>query len=131
MADSTNECDFILKGWHIKQKWAAQTPVTKADIEQKANGDRFINPPKYLGLTWPGANPHSAGIGCDIVVRDAAGKEATACRGTKSDIKMQALSKALVDAITSDKVGAVRLNYEMWHFEWGGMLTGCRCKGIR
>jgi hypothetical protein len=129
VADSTNECDYILKGWHLKQKWAGKTPETKADKEQKALGDRFINPPKNLGLMWPGATPHSAGIGCDIVVHDPAGKSVTDCRMTKDDTKAQAMSKALVDALTNEKVGAVRLNFEGWHFEWGGTLTGCRCKG--
>jgi len=127
--DSANECDFVLKGWHVKEKFAKTPPVTAADKAQLANAAHWINPPKYLGLTWPGATPHSAGLGCDIVVRDPAGKELTACKGAKNDTKTQAMSKALVDAITGDKVGAVRLNYEMWHFEWNSAITGCRCKG--
>ena len=53
----------------------------------------------------------------------------TACRSTAADTKMRAMSKALVDALTNDSVGAVRLNYEGWHFEWGGAFTSCRCKG--
>lgn len=129
VSDSTSECDYVLKGWHIKQKFAATPPSTKAEHDQKANAERMINPPKFLGLMWPGATPHSAGIGCDIVVRDGAGKEVTACRSTAADTKMRAMSKALVDALTNDSVGAVRLNYEGWHFEWGGSFTSCRCKG--
>ena len=127
--DSTNECDFILKGWHVKEKFAAKPPATAADKAQLANAAHWINPPKYLGLTWPGATPHSAGLGCDIVVKAPSGKEVTACRGSKNDTAMQAMSKALVDVMTGPEVGAVRLNYEMWHFEWNSAITGCRCKG--
>ena len=128
-ADSTNECDYILKGWHLKEKFASKAPANKAEQEQKALGDRLIDPPKNLGLMWPGATPHSAGIGCDIVVRDAGGKEVTSCKAPRDDSKAKALSKSLVDVLTSSKVGALRLNYEAWHFEWGAGYTGCRCKG--
>jgi len=123
--NATKECDFILKGWHLREKWAGKTPESKAEEKQKADGERFINPAKNLGLSWPGAGPHSAGNACDIVVRDPNGREVTACKSTE---KMRPLSRALVDALTNDKVGAVRLNYEGWHFEWGGP-THCRCKG--
>ncbi len=123
--DSTNECDYILKGWHIKDKWSGKTPATKKDKDELATGNRLINPPTYLGLTWPGATPHSAGIGCDIVVR-VGNKDVTSCKSTPA---MQQYSKALVDVLTNAQVGGVRLNYENWHFEWGGALTGCRCKG--
>ncbi len=127
--DSTRECDFILKGWHVKEKFASQPPTTSADKAQLANANHWINPAAYLGLTWPGDTPHSAGLGCDIVVRDPHGKEVTACAGKKGDTKTRALSKALVDALTNDQVGAVRLNYEMWHFEFTPAVNGCRCKG--
>jgi hypothetical protein len=126
--DSTGECDYILKGWHIRAKWAGKTPSTPAEQKEKATGDRLVNPPRNLGLMWPGATPHSAGLGCDLVVRDPSGKDATSCRMT-DNAKQRELSKALVDAMTGDKVGAVRLNYEGWHFEWGGAITTCRCKG--
>ena len=127
--DSTSECDYILKGWHIKEKWATRAPESKKDHAEKALGDRLINPPKNLGLMWPGATPHSAGLGCDLVVRDPKGQEVTTCKANAKDTKAQALSKALVDALTNPTVGALRLNYENWHFEWGGAITGCRCRG--
>ena len=33
----------------------------------------------------------------------------------------------LDEEVTDPAVGALRLNYEAWHYEWGGP-TGGRCK---
>lgn len=129
--DTERECDFVLKGWHIKDKWANRTPVTDHDKQEKANGDRWVNP-NNVGLAWPGASYHSAGNACDIVLVDAAGAEATACSAHDKSIAskilpVQRASKLLDEALTNDRVGARRLNFEMWHYEWNGG-TSCRCK---
>lgn len=130
------ECGYIVKGWHIIDKWAAITrPLTEEEATKKrhemATADRLIDPNK-LGLAWPGADFHTSGNACDIVLVDSAGHEATSCgindgQRTSKLLDVEAASKLLDEAITSDKVGAMRLDFEMWHYEWGG-ATGCRCK---
>jgi hypothetical protein len=102
--DSKKECYFIMKG----------------------------KDPKGLGLSWPGANAHSAGNACDIVLVDAKGREATACSADAESelgagIDFRTASRLLDEALTNDTVGAKRLNYEAWHYEWGGP-SKCRCK---
>lgn len=92
--------------------------------------------PQDLKLAWPGATPHSSGKACDLVLVDQAGKVATpstACTAdakTSSGVDFKTASKLLDEALTNDVVGAQRLNYEAWHFEWGGAVRAddCRCK---
>ena len=88
--------------------------------------------PNELGLAWPGASAHSGGKGCDIVLVDAKGKAATSCSAAAessldADIDFRTASRLLDEALTNDTVGARRLNYEAWHYEWDGP-TSCRCK---
>ena len=86
--------------------------------------------PVNLGLTYPGANPHSGGKACDIVLVDAKGNTATSCSAntkTNAGIDFKTASRLLDEALTNDTVGAKRLNYEAWHYEWGGP-SACRCK---
>ena len=102
--DTKKECYFIMKG----------------------------KDPRQLGLAWPGATPHSAGNACDIVLVDAKGKAATSCSADAesslgASIDFRTASRLLDEALTNDVVGARRLNYEAWHYEWGGP-TSCRCK---
>ncbi len=130
------ECGYIVKGWHIIDKWAAITrPLTDEEAAKKksemATADRMIDPNK-LGLAWPGADFHTSGNACDIVLLDSAGHEATSCGlhvGNRSSklLDVEAASKLLDEALTNERVGAMRLDFEMWHYEWGG-ATGCRCK---
>jgi hypothetical protein len=106
--DSQKECYFIMKGQN----------------------------PQDLKLAWPGATPHSSGKACDMVLVDSAGHVATpdnACTAdahTSSSIDFRTASRLLDEAVTNDSVGAQRLNYEAWHFEWGGQVKAgdCRCK---
>lgn len=102
--DTKKECYFIMKG----------------------------KDPRQLGLAWPGATPHSAGNACDIVLLDRNGKPATACsadseKSLGASIDFRTASRLLDEALTNDTVGARRLNYEAWHYEWDGP-TSCRCK---
>ena len=109
IVDSQKECYFIMKG---------------------------INPQADLKLAMPGATPHSSGKACDIHLIDAQGKNAVpnnACSAdakTGSSIDFKTASRMLDEALTNDVVGAQRLNYEAWHYEWGGAVRDddCRCK---
>jgi len=88
--------------------------------------------PNELGLAWPGASAHSGGKGCDIVLVDTKGRAATSCSAAAessldADIDFRTASRLLDEALTNDTVGARRLNYEAWHYEWDGR-TSCRCK---
>lgn len=131
-SDSARECDYILKGWHIKSKWQGKEPQTQSEKNEKANGERFVDPNK-LGLAWPGASYHSSGNACDIVLADSEGHDAMSCAYSPQHtysrhIDQHTASKLLDEALTNDTVGARRLNFEAWHYEWGG-TTDCRCKG--
>jgi hypothetical protein len=107
--DSKVECYFIMKG---------------------------RNPQAELKLAKPGATPHSSGKACDIHLIDAQGRNAipnnacTADARTGSSIDFKTASRMLDEALTNDQVGAQRLNYEAWHYEWGGAVKDgdCRCK---
>jgi len=108
IVDSQKECYFILKG----------------------------KDPRDLKLAMPGATPHSSGKACDVHLIDSAGKNAvpsnacTADAQTGSSIDFKTASRLLDEAMTNDKVLAQRLNYEAWHYEWGGPVRDddCRCK---
>jgi len=97
--------------------------------------NKGIDPQKEKMLALPGANAHSSGKACDLYLVDAAGKRAMdVCSGnerTGAAIDAKTASRLLDDALTNAQVGAVRLNYEPWHYEWGGTSGGstCRCKG--
>ncbi len=136
--EATLECDFIMKAIHLEKKWAGRTPVSAAERKERDSNLKLArlisNPADNLGLTWPGPSPHSRGQACDIVVakrgdgnRDDA---TTTCKGVANDTTMKAHSRALDEALTNPTVGAVRLNYEAWHYEFGRYETtgkNCRC----
>lgn len=135
--EATRECDFILKAAHLQRKWEGRTPKDAAEAKTRASNlalaRQLENPADNLGLTWPGPSPHSRGMACDIVVakRGERGRmtPTTSCAGS-SDATMRAHSKALDEALTNATVGAVRLKYEAWHYEFGRYETtgkSCRC----
>lgn len=106
ITDTQKECYFILKG----------------------------KDPRDLKLAMPGATPHSSGKACDIHLIDAQGHNAvpnTACSAgasTGASIDFKTASRLLDEALTNGTVGAQRLDYEAWHYEWGGVTNSCRCK---
>ena len=119
--DTEAECGFVLKAMRVIEKY----PEKKAEWEPKLN-------PLNLGLAWPGATPHSAGTACDLILVDAQGRDSFDWRagvpGTpRSSIDQRLASRMLDEEVTDPAVGALRLNYEAWHYEWGGP-TGGRCK---
>lgn len=121
LEDTEPECGFVLKAMRVIEKY----PEKRAEWEPKLN-------PQNLGLAWPGATPHSAGTACDLVLVDAQGRDSfdwrAGVRGApRSSIDQRVASKMLDEEVTDSTVGALRLNYEAWHFEWGGP-TGGRCK---
>jgi hypothetical protein len=103
--------------------------------ESNANDEAAINGTVW-GLAWPGANPHSSGAACDIQLVDSKGH---ACFGATAgetkdspcSIDQELAVNLMNEAVTA--VGGWRLDYEAWHFEWGGK-TGqgsCRCQGTQ
>lgn len=120
--DTEKECGFVLKAMHVLD--------TSTDPQKRAEWQPKLNP-NNLGLAWPGATPHSAGNACDLVLVDAEGRDSFDWRvgeGTPhSSIDQRLASRMLDEAVTNDDVGGRRLNFEAWHYEWGG-VAGCRCK---
>lgn len=108
--DVSKECGIVV-GDHVQYKGG---PIDK-------------NPNNY-GLAWPGVGPHSSGAACDMrLYKD--GKVITGLKGGDQSCRSKRPGNELfVDMLTNDTVGAKRLNFEAWHFEWGGP-TGCRCVG--
>jgi hypothetical protein len=83
------------------------------------------NNPVNWYSSWPGAGPHNSGYACDMVLT----KDGKAISGVKSDQRCASKvpgSKLLVDILTNPTVGARRLNYESWHFNWAGW-NSCFC----
>lgn len=120
--DVEKECGFVLKAMHVLK--TSPDPAKRAEWTTKLN-------PNNLGLAWPGATPHSAGNACDIVLVDSSGEESFDWRvgaGTPhSSIDQRLALRMLDEAVTNDRVGGRRLNFEAWHYEWGTTM-GCRCK---
>ena len=117
-------CNLILKGTHMLNKF--NDTLT---LDKKKQYEDYLNPPENKGLTWPGANPHSAAQACDMVVLDQNGREwfdSAAGPGTQrnSPEQLKAL-KMLDEAVTTS--GGRRLVYEAWHYEWGNSAAGSRC----
>jgi hypothetical protein len=83
------------------------------------------NDPSAWYSGWPGAGPHSSGYACDVVLM----KNGQAISGVKSNQTCSSKgpgSKLLVEILTNPTVGARRLNYESWHFNWAGW-NSCYC----
>jgi hypothetical protein len=85
-------------------------------------------------MAWPGWTPHAAGDACDLIVRDAKGAPCFgASAGAADSPKCSIDQRHAVDMLdeAAGQAGGWRLDYEAWHFEWGGK-TGpgsCRCRG--
>jgi len=130
------ECGLVLWGHHVRDKLKNNPPTTDAEKHQAHLAEIWVSPPK-AGLAWPGADFHTSGNACDVVVIDHEQKWATSCAAdnngygpphTSKAIDVHAASKMLDDAMS--KAGAKRLDYEMWHYEWGMPADiGCRCQG--
>ena len=98
--DTEAECGFVLKALRVIEKY----PEKRAEWEPKLN-------PLNLGLAWPGATPHSAGTGCDLILVDAQGRDSFDWRagvpGTpRSSIDQRLASRMLDEEVTDPAVGA-------------------------
>jgi len=102
--------------------------------EQKLLDDLHSTQDGAFQMSWPGWTPHAAGDACDLIVRD---EKSQPCFGSTAGtpdsptcaIEQRHAVDLISDAVTS--AGGARLDYEAWHFEWGG-ATGsgsCRCTG--
>ncbi len=107
--DAAKECAYVL-GQHSVKK----------------DGPIDNNPNDY-GLAWPGASPHSAGVACDLKLFKN-GKQIAGGRGLQVCDSQRANVQLFVDIVTNSAVGAKRLMFESWHFEWGPR-GDCRCIG--
>lgn len=127
VADTVRECGYVLKA---KFMLAKKDPPKGRDYwEEKSD-------PRNLGLVWPGFTPHSAGIACDLVLLDRRGNPSFDSRAGVEGAPTSSIpahdAVQLIDAeLTNDDVGARRLTYEAWHFEWGAseFSSGSLCKG--
>jgi hypothetical protein len=117
-------CRLVL-GWKGKAD-AAEDDKTKEDALKWAD-------PRNHGLVWPGGNPHSSGVACDIVLIDSAGTECFGCKANDSkklcSMSQKDASEYLVDELTSTAVGASRLTFEAWHFAWAKLANESLCTG--
>jgi D-alanyl-D-alanine dipeptidase len=123
--DLQEDCSYVLKAAHILKKYATTPPANAAERKSLAWAQRAQDP-RNLGRALPGANPHSAGVACDIQMLDERGKalfdwQVSASQDTPA---VREASRALDEAVT--KSGGKRLTYETWHYEWGGMASS-RC----
>lgn len=137
-ADTKADCDIILK---------ANQVVNNGKEDPKEAQWKLWRNPNYAGLAWPGASPHSVGFACDIVlatevevekkvkgklVKKTVADKCFDCHAGdgKSDescsIDQKTASKILDQWL--DKVGALRLDYEAWHYEWRDDVPASRCQ---
>jgi hypothetical protein len=87
--------------------------------------------PNRVGRAWPGATPHSAGAACDLVLVDAAGADCFDWRAgvegaPRCSLDPSLASRLMDQEVTDPAVGARRLDFEAWHYEWG-TTAGSRC----
>jgi hypothetical protein len=120
--DSVPECGYILKGKFMLAKTDIDDAMRKY-WEEKSN-------PMNLGLTWPGITPHSGGYACDLILVDEHGQDCFDWRAGVKDapacsIPQRLASSLMDDEATSPDVGAKRLRYEAWHYEFGPSASGC------
>lgn len=122
--DAEKVCGWVIRKLHVDQS-PKSTDAQKQSWAANANN--------VWGLVWPGATPHSGGFACDMVLVDARGQE---CFGwmigdSNTDptcsIDQHAASSLMDELATDASVGAVRLTFEAWHYEWGSPYTSCRC----
>lgn len=122
-SEVTKDCGLIRKAMHMLAK-DDLTPARRAFWTVRLD-------PNRVGRAWPGATPHSAGAACDLVLTDA---EGAACFDWRAGVdgaprcalEQRLASRLLDEEATSPEVGARRLDFEAWHFEWG-TTAGSRC----
>jgi len=132
--DSQPECGYVLKAKHMVDK------SRRAGDDEGVKRWRRSGNPNNLGLAWPGVSPHSAGVACDLILTDRQGNDCYDWRAgveapegqkpvpTCSIDTRQAARLAVAEA-TDPSVGARRLSYEAWHFEWDSAPASSRCVG--
>ena len=79
-----------------------------------------------MGSTWPGPNPHSSGYACDLALVQNGKVITPGDLSSQRCTKYTDAEKLLVGILTNSYVGARRLNYEYWHFNWAGW-NECYC----
>ena len=124
MEDTEPECGFVLKSAYMLDR--TTDPKQRAYWLQKGN-------PQNLSLAWPGATPHSGGYACDLILVDSHGQDSFDTRAGVTDAPTSSLdarlsSRMMDEEMTNEAVGASRLTYEAWHYEWGESGSGSRCK---
>jgi signal transduction histidine kinase len=90
--------------------------------------------PSAFMMAWPGYTPHAEGVACDLILRDEKGQDcfnavAGVAGSPKCAIDQQTAVALLTHAVAD--AGGSRLDFEAWHFEWGGRSGkgSCRCAG--
>lgn len=108
-------------------------PARTSKQEQVLNALHSGSASAFL-MAWPGATPHAAGDACDLVLQDSSGADCFDSRaGTDASphcaIDQRRAVRLLTRAVA--RAGGARLDYEAWHFEWGGRTGAgsCRCSG--
>jgi hypothetical protein len=107
----------------------------EATPESNAKDEAAINQTVW-GIAWPGATPHSSGAACDLQLIDEKGKACFASTAGDTKESPCSIDQRMAVSLLNEAVAAVggwRLDYEAWHFEWGGH-TGkgsCRCQGAQ
>jgi hypothetical protein len=124
LEDTEPECGIVLKSAYMLDR--TTDPTERKKWLKTGN-------PQNLGLAWPGATPHSAGIACDLVLVDSHGQDSFDTRAgvagaPTSSINQRLASKMLDEEVTNAEVGGSRLTYEAWHYEWGEGGSGSLCK---
>lgn len=141
--NAEKECHYIQKGMHIVNKWTKAPPTTPA--EEALKKKQMAEVPDYLdpntkGLAWPGPGHHTRGRACDVVVAKVQGRRTVpqfACsvddrRISTPRAEQEKLSKMLNEILTNPTVGAARLSFEMWHYDFGlsdSEKKSCHCVG--
>jgi len=129
LEDTEPECGFVMKGKYM---------LDRVSDPKQVQYWREKSDPNNLGLTWPGATPHSGGIACDLVLVDRGGQDSFDSRAgvdadapnppPTSSIPARDASRMLDEEVTNSDVGGSRLTFEAWHYEWGGSITASRCR---
>lgn len=135
IADTKRECSIVLASMYMLDNKKYK------DENERQHWEDWLDP-NQAGLSWPGNTPHSSGVACDLLLVNSEGKDCHGCKaGVKGapscelidqsdkSIKMTDLKKIhrMLDE-ELDKVGAYRLSYEAWHYEWRDDPPKNRCK---
>lgn len=128
-----NICGWVFRKMHVEQSTRQPQSVKDEWTKNAAN---------IWGLAWPGPTPHSRGVACDMVLVDQNGDDCFGWAFVKKTPKCSIARRkalAILDEIMTGPgpadgeaagaaVGAIRLDYEAWHYEWGSPYSSCRCK---